>query len=429
MRGGAVGGRAARICGVLLVTLLVLTAATASGAPRGGPAEAAGGRGPLTVVTGRDLTGYLHEVLADWNRARPAERVELVELPEAADEVHAQLRDSLRSGSARYDVLNIDVAWTAEFAGNGWIAPVDGARVPDSALLPSVLDTVTYRGRRYAVPYVTNAALLYYRKDVLDREGLEPPRTWDELARQASTLSRKYRMHGYAGQLLPYEGLTVNVTEAIQSAGGSLTGPDGEVTVDTPAALAGLRFLTEGLRAGWIPEAALGYKEESSRQAFQAGELLFLRNWPYVHTLSSAPGSPVAGKVGVVPLPGRHGAGQGVLGGSNLAVNARSPHPRSAADLLTYLLSEDVQRRVLTEGALPPVRASLYTDPALVRRYPYLPVLARSVAASRVRMKSARYEQVSLAIAAVTHGALTGRVAPEDALRRLDREVRDILLK
>ncbi|MFI5942003.1 ABC transporter substrate-binding protein [Streptomyces uncialis] len=410
-----------------LATALLLTALTASGAERDPVGAASDGRGPLTMVTGRDLTRYLHRVLDDWNRARPAERVELVELPEAADEVHAQMRDSLRAGSTRFDVLNIDVAWTAEFAGHGWIAPLDRSALPLDSLLPPVLDTGTYRGRLYAAPYVTNAGLLYYRKDILAREGLGPPRTWDELADQAATLSAEYGMQGYAGQLLPYEGLTVNVTEAIQSAGGSLTGPDGEITVASPAALEGLRFLTDGLREGWIPEQALTYKEETSRQAFQSGELLFLRNWPYVYALASAPGSPVAGKVGAVPLPGRDGPGAGVLGGSNLAVNARSPHPRSAADLLAHLLGEKAQRQVLTEGALPPVRASLYSDPALVRRFPYLPELARGVRSARVRLTSVHYEQVSLAVAAVTHGALTQRVPPEEALLRLDRELGDIL--
>ncbi|MFJ6573808.1 ABC transporter substrate-binding protein [Streptomyces sp. NPDC091292] len=411
----------------LIVGVLLVAACAGSGVRSEVSPVTSDGRGPLTLATGRDLTGYLSDVLADWNRTHPAERVDLVELPEAADEVHAQMQDSLREGSRRFDVLNIDVAWTAEFAGNGWIAPVDRSRLPVGRLLPSVLDTATYEGRLYAVPYVTNAGLLFYRKDILDREHLSPPRTWRELADQASALSDKYGMQGYAGQFLPYEGLTVNVTEAIQSAGGSLTDHDGRVTVTSPEAREALDFLTSGLREGWIPQEALTYKEENSRLAFEEGKLLFLRNWPYVHALASAPGSAVAGKFAAVPLPGLEGPGTGVLGGSNLAVNARSAHPRSAADLMTYLLSEDVQRRVLTEGGLPPVWAPLYEDPALIRRYPYLPALAESVRTARVRLKSVDYEQVSLAVAAVTHGALAQRTTPAAALDRLDRELRDIL--
>ncbi|MGW6456199.1 ABC transporter substrate-binding protein [Streptomyces sp. NPDC055078] len=409
-----------------LASAVLLAAVAGPGADRERSAVAPGGRGPLTIATGRDLTGYLRDVLEGWNRTHPGEEARLVELPEAADEVHAQMQDSLRAGS-RFDILNIDVAWTAEFAGRGWIAPVDPRGLPLDRLLPSVIDTATYGGRLYAVPYVTNAGLLFYRKDILDREGVRPPRTWNELAEVASSLSRKYRMGGYAGQFLPYEGLTVNVTEAIQSAGGSLVEGNGRVTVDSPEALAGLSFLTRGVKEGWIPKESLTYKEEDSRTAFQDGKLLFLRNWPYVHVMASAPGSRIAGKFGAVPLPGPAGPGTGVLGGSNLAVNSRSRHPASAADLMAYLLSEHVQRRVLTEGALPPVWASLYRDAGLVRRFPYLPVLAESVRTARVRTKHVQYEQMNLAIAAITHSALAGRITPAAALARLERELRAVV--
>lgn len=178
---------------------------------------------------------------------------------------------------------------------------------------------------------------------------------------------------------------------------------------------------------GWIPREALTFKEEESRQAFQDGKLLFLRNWPYVYNLASARDSAVAGKFGVVPLPGPDGPGSGVLGGSNLAVNAHSQHQRSAAELMAYLSSEGVQRQVLTDGGLPPVWASLYSDPALIRRYPYLPVLKESVRTARPRPKSARYEQVSLVVAAVTYDALALRQTPEQALTRLQRELQDVV--
>ncbi|MBO8185130.1 ABC transporter substrate-binding protein [Streptomyces spirodelae] len=414
----------------LLAAVLILVGYTGTGAgARDATVGGSGtGRGPLTVVTGGDLTGYLRGVLDDWNRQRPAEKVTLVELPDAADEVRAQLASSLRSGSDRYDVLNIDVAWTSEFAAAGWIAPLNADRFPLEHFLPPVVDTATFRGRLYALPYVTNAGLLYYRKDILDKEGKAPPRTWAELERLAKTVAPKYGLEGYAGQFLPYEGLTVNASEVMRSAGGTLLADEGKrVTVDSPAARKGIGFLARGVREGWIPKEALTYKEEESRQAFEDGKLLFLRNWPYVQGTAAASDSKVAGKFGVVPLPGSQGAAAGVLGGSNLAVNARSAHKESAADLLDYLTSEHIQRRVLTEGALPPVWAGVYTDPALVRRYPYLPTLRKSVLAAKPRPKSRRYEQVSLAVQAVVYDAMAQRVTPRQAVARLERELQEIV--
>ncbi|MGW3288533.1 ABC transporter substrate-binding protein [Streptomyces sp. NPDC001002] len=407
----------------LLVSVVVLSGYVASGAH----AEDGIGadRGPLTLATAGDLTGYLGPVLDGWNRTHPGERVELVELPDSADETHAQMASDLRAGDrSRFDVLNIDVSWTAEFADAGWIRPLPPDRFPLDTFLKGVRGTATYDGRLYAVPYVTNAGLLLYRKDILAKEGVPPPRTWAELERDARTIAPKYGLDGYAGQFLPYEGLTVNAAEAVYSAGGSILGEEGaKVTVDSAAAREGIGFLARGVREGWIPKAALTYKEEESKQAFQDGRLLFLRNWPYAYVGASAKGSPVAGKIGAVPLPGPDGPGASVLGGSNLAVNTHARHPDSAARLIAYLTGERVQRQVLTRGALPPVRAALYEDPALIRRFPYLPTLRKALQTAKSRPKSPRYDQVSLVVQAVVQDAMNGHVTPKAAVARLAGEL------
>ncbi|MET8768540.1 ABC transporter substrate-binding protein [Streptomyces sp. NPDC004658] len=407
----------------LLVLVVVMAGYVASGARA--DEGAGGGRGPLTLATAGDLTGYLGPLLQGWNRTHPGEKVTLVELPDSADETHAQMTTDLRGGDrGRFDVLNIDVDWTSEFAAAGWIRPLPRDRFPLDSFLRPVVDTATYDGRLYAVPYVTNAGLLLYRKDILDKEGVPPPRTWAELERDARTIAPKYGLGGYAGQFLPYEGLTVNAAEAVYSAGGTILGGEGtRVTVDSAAAREGIGFLARGVREGWIPKQALTYKEEESKQAFQDGRLLFLRNWPYAYAVASAPGSRVAGRIGAVPLPGPDGPGRSVLGGSNLAVNTHARHPDSAARLIAYLTSEPVQRQVLTRGALPPVRAGLYEDPALIKRFPYLPTLRTAVLTARPRPKSPHYDQVSLAVQAVVQDALSGRQTPGQAVRRLAREL------
>lgn len=114
----------------LLVLLVILAGYVASGAGahQGGGVE---GRGPLTLATAGDLTGYLGPLLEGWNRTHPGERVTLVELPDSADETHAQMTTDLRGGDrGRFDVLNIDVNWTPEFAAAGWIRPLPRDRFP-----------------------------------------------------------------------------------------------------------------------------------------------------------------------------------------------------------------------------------------------------------------------------------------------------------
>lgn len=239
-----------------LAALAVFLAAGCAGLADTGAQSTVGsdGTGPITLAIGRDTTAYLRPLLDRWNQTHPDEPVSLLELPEAADEQRAQMVANLQAHNDVYDVLALDVMWTAEFADAGWIVPLDRSLFPLDKLLKGVADTAIYRDRLWAAPYTSNAGLLYYRSDILKKEHLKPPKTWAELRDQASRLSAKYHIGGYAGQFLPYEGLTVNFAEAVQSAGGSILSPDArKVTMDLGSARAALDFLVGGIKEGWIP--------------------------------------------------------------------------------------------------------------------------------------------------------------------------------
>jgi multiple sugar transport system substrate-binding protein len=385
------------------------------------------GIGPITFATGKLDTGsYLPALLREWNAAHPGQRVTLIPLPDEADDQHAQLVANLQTKSSRYDVMSLDVIWTAEFAANGWIVPLSPRLFPLAGFLPPAVATARYSGRLYAVPFTSNAGLLYYRKDILAATHHRPPRTWAQLARLAGTLAPRYRMGGYAGQFAAYEGLTVNFAEAVQSAGGSILSADGtRVTLDSPQARSALHFLLAGLAAGWIPRSALGYDEAASAQAFEQGRLLFLRNWPYVYGQASA--SAVAGKVGVTSLPGPGGPGSAVLGGANLAISAYSRHQRTALAFIEFMTGVHSERQVLEDGSLPPVWTSLYRDPALTRRFPYLPALEKAILAARPRPQIPNYNQLSLAISSSIHQALAAGEPAGQAIAGLAAQLRSFL--
>lgn len=394
-----------------VLPLLLVTACSAAGARE---TERFGGTGPFTLVIGRPATAYLQSLLDRWNQTHPGERATLLELPEAADEQRAQMVANLQARSDRYDVLGLDVIWTAEFADAGWILPLERAMFPLDRFLPPVVDTAVYRGKLWAVPYTSNAGLLFYRKDLLAKEGFKPPKTWGELRDQARALHEKYGIGGYAGQFLAYEGLTVNFAEAVQSAGGQILSPDGtKVTMDVARAKAGLDFLVGGFREGWIPPESLSFKEDEAQLAFEEGRLAFARNWP--HTYGPATTSAVADKFGVTRLPGANGPGTGSLGGYNLAVSAFSKRQKSATEFIRYFTSLENQRRVLADGSFPPVWAELYDDPGLIKRFPYLPVLKQSILSARPRPASANYDQVSLVIASAVSNALTPPFTEHDS--------------
>jgi multiple sugar transport system substrate-binding protein len=387
------------------------------------------GIGPITFATGElDTSSYLPGLIEQWNSAHPRQRVTLIPLPDDADDQLAQLVANLQTKSSLYDVMSLDVIWTAEFAANGWIVPVNPDSFKLSGMLAPAVATARYSGRLYAVPFTSNAELLYYRKDIL--AGRPPPRTWAQLAEMARTLAPSHHMAGYAGQLAAYEGLTVNFAEAVQSAGGSILSPDGtRVTLNTPQAREGLSFLENGLRQGWIPRAALGYDEAASQRAFEAGKLLFLNNWPYVYGQASlpGPGNKVAGHFGVTALPGPHGTGSSSLGGANLAISAFSRHQITALDFIKFLTSVPSERRILIDASLPPVWTSLYGEPSLVRRFPYLPVLKNAILSAKPRPAIPDYNQLSLVISSTVHQALMSGRPVGPTITALSRELNEVI--
>jgi multiple sugar transport system substrate-binding protein len=406
-----------------VVAALVLAAC---GGPEGGGGGAQG-TGAFTFVTGKDTSGWTQKLLTDWNTAHPDQKASLLELPEAADAQRSQFVTNLQAKSDRYDVLAIDVIWTGEFAKSGWLLELDQSQFPlDKELKPAV-DTAMFEGKLWAAPFRTNGGLLFYRKDILDKAGKQPPKTFDEL-KALCPLAQQNNMGCYAGQFAKYEGLTVNFAEAVQAAGGEIMTDNGTKVALGGPAVQGLSFLADGFKQGYIPKEAITFKEEEGRRAFMSGKLLFMRNWPYVYGLASEsdPANKVRGKFGVVPLPGFTGPGSSSLGGLNLAVSAFSKKQQSATEFLKLASTEEQMKNMSMLSAEPPAWADLYDDPDMVKKFPYLPVLKEGLLAAKPRPVTPYYQEVTSAIEEDAYAALQGQKAPDQAINDLTQKLNDI---
>ncbi|GLW95189.1 ABC transporter substrate-binding protein [Actinokineospora globicatena] len=422
-----------RIALVTAATAALVLGASACGSGTGsqappGPA-ALEGVGPITLVTGKDTSGNLQNQVDEWNAAHADQLVTVIELPEDADAQRQQMVQNARTQSDAYGVLNLDVVWTAEFAANQWVVPLPEADFPLTELLPATVETGKYFKRLYAVPITSDGGLLYYRKDLLDAAGLKPPTTWAELKDAcAKVLPGSPGTACYAGQFEKYEGLTVNFSEAVNSAGGTVVGDDGRPTLNTDAATEGLKFLVDAVKSGEIPQKARTFKEEEGRRAFQAGELLFHRQWPYQYAKAGATdgSSAVAGKFAVAPLPGAKGPGASALGGHNYAVSAYTKNKKTAVDFIKYSVSEDQQRKNLEKSSQAPTWAALYDEADLVAKFPYLTVLKKSIENAVKRPSVVKYQEVSRAIQEAAYSAMSGGSTPEDALKSLQGKLESL---
>jgi multiple sugar transport system substrate-binding protein len=401
------------IAGMAIAGLVFAGCSSGSGST--GSSTGLTSRGPITYVQGKDNSNVVRPLIDKWNAAHPNEKVTFKEQSDKADQQHDDLVQNFQAKNKNYDVVDVDVVWTAEFAAKGWLQPLEGQMaIKTTDLLPATVASATYGGKLYAAPQTSDGGILYYRSDLVKT----PPTTWAEMMSDCS-IAKTAGIDCFAGQYAKYEGLTVNVAEAINTAGGTIVGKDGKTpTLNTPEAKKGLQQLVDAYKNGNIPSAAITYQEEQGRQAFEAGKLLFLRNWPYVYSLAKTDGSStVKDTMGIAPLPGNGGgAGASSLGGHNAAISVYSQHKATAHDFVQFLESSETQKFFATQGSLAPVVASVYTDPTLVSKLPYLPVLLESIKSAVPRPVSPFYPAVTTAVQDNAYAAIKGDVTVDKAL-------------
>jgi len=437
--GGAVGTR--RLLsrrGFLELGGAGLVALLGSGALAGcGPKED-GGAVRLLFSHGED-TGVLRRQISRFNaRNRGEIEVELRLAPADTGQYFEKLKTEFLSGEANVDVISGDVIWPAQFAARGWISDLSdlfGAELRKDNL-PATIESNTYQGSVYGVPWFTDAGMLYYREDLLEESGFsEPPKTWEELEEQAAKVRREAgTKHGFVFQGAEYEGGVVNGLEFIWSSGGDVLDPDdlGEVTVAEPRAVEGLETRRRMVSAGVAPGAVPSYKEYESYAVFLSGGAVFMRNWPNIYARAADPSqsSVEQGRIGVAALPvSRAGApAYSGLGGWNLMVNAASEEKMEAAwTFIRYLSAPEQQKERALEGGYLPTLKACYEDRDIVANVPVITRGSEAIRNVRARPATPFYYDMSLAMAERFHASLAGAITPEHAAGLLQKDLEKII--
>ena len=396
-----------RVGAVLAATAVVgatLTACGSDGSSSAPEAENTDGRGPITFAMGKNDTDKIIPIIDRWNKEHPDEEVTLSELAGEADAQRETLVQSLQAGNTDYDVMALDVVWTAQFAANQWLAPLTGdLEVDTSELLDATVESATYNDTLYALPQNTNGQLLFRNTEIIP----EAPTDWASL-KESCKQAEEAQVDCLTLQLKQYEGLTVNTAGFMAGWGGSVLEDDGKTpAVDSDASKEGLQALVDGYEDGTVAKDSTAATEEETNLAFTEGKTAYAVNWPYMYANSEEDGSAVAGKVEVQPLVGKDGVGVSTLGGYNNGININSDYKATARDFIEFVVSEESQRS-FAEASFPPVLASIYDDQELIAEQPYLPALKESLENAKPRPVSPFYDAISKAIQDNAYAAVNG---------------------
>jgi trehalose/maltose transport system substrate-binding protein len=375
------------------------------------------------------------EIAEAFMAENPGITVEVVSTPDFVEDRLGVYLQLFEAQSSEGDVFQIDVIWPGDLAEHFLDLNEYGGAEQVADHFPAIVENNTVDGKLVGIPWFTDAGLLYYRTDLLEKYGVEPPETWEELEAAAQTIQDGERaagnedFWGYVWQGNAYEGLTCNALEWVASAGGgSIIEPDGTITINNESAVG-----IVDQAAGWVgtisPPGVTAYGEEDSRGVWQAGNAAFMRNWPYAYSLGNADDSPIAGMFDVSPLPGATaGQSAATLGGWQLAVSAYSEHPEEAAELAFFMASAEEQKRRAIEYSLNPTIESLYDDPEVLEANPFFgslfDVFTNAVARPST-VTAPNYADTSSLFFNSVHSVLTGSGDAENALLELELDLED----
>lgn len=362
--------------------------------------------------------------------------VQIMSVPTDAGQQLAQFQQLLAAGSTDLDVVRIDIIWPGIVANHF----IDlKPHFPEDVLkqhFQPIVKNNTVNGKLVAMPWFTEAGLLYYRKDLLEKHGQKPPTTWQELAQTAKTVvdaekkAGNDKLVGYVFQGKSYEGLTCNAVEWLDAfGGGTIVDANGQVTVNNPKAAEAIDFIAS-LVGNVVPKGVLSYEEEGARGAFQSGNAVFMRNWPYAWALANSKDSQIKGKVEVMALPkgGPDGKATGALGGWQLGVSKYSKNPEIAVDLVKYLTGPEEQKRRALVGAFNPTIMSLYKDEELLKANPFFGSLYDTFvnAVPRPTITGTKYNQVSTEFRNAVYATLSGKGKAADNLKRVETKLKSL---
>ncbi|MEB3264305.1 MAG: ABC transporter substrate-binding protein [Synechococcus sp.] len=351
-----------------------------------------------------------------FNRSHPELQLVVTRGPFETEAVSDLAISSLLLGDSPYDLLLMDVTWTAKYAAAGWLLPLeDRLEDPLAGVVAGAREGNWIDGHLWRVPMVASMGLLYWRTDLM----AAPPRTPQELVEISRQLQQQGRVRwGFVWQGRQYEGLICNFLEVLRGFGGNWgpeVGPG--LGLDSPEAAAAAAWLRQLVADGISPPAVANFAEPETLQAFAAGEAAFMRNWPYAWHELRQPGSAVAGKVGVTTMVAEPGRSPAATQGSwGLSVLRGTRHPNEAVEVLRALTGEESQRSLVRDWGNTPTLEVLFDDPELLAASPTLPEQRRALEQAALRPITPAYAQLSDILQRRLSGAITGEAPAASAM-------------
>jgi len=408
------------------------------------------------IVTDQQAPGVV-DVMDEFVAATAGvDAVEVVASGTKSEDQLTYLTTTMTAGSSEYDVIGLDTIWTAQFADNGWIEDLtddlEAGEMDD--YFGGMVDSCTYQGKVWAYPYFMNLGVMFYRKDIIERNGftIADFATWDDFKDNTNAILDNETeqglnpdLVGLVGQFDAYEGGVCNFIEWIGSNGvTTIFDEDGNSAINNTNAIEAMEFLA-GLFAPRytgvmnntyiIPRAGLTHDEGSSVGTWNAGNTIFMRQWPFAYggsesneLLNDTDVSDNYTQFGVAAMPTANGTADqksAIVGGAILALPASGANREEALALIRFLGDTLAQKAELTVCSNFPALKSVFDD--LPAGFEWVANFEEAAELSLARPVHPLYSTFSIEISQRFNLIVGGAITAEAGLGEMDEVINEII--
>ncbi|MFI7036087.1 ABC transporter substrate-binding protein [Microbispora rosea] len=344
------------VAAVAILTATLSTACSGGSDEPSSPAadQSAAPAGPVKL-TYWTWVPNMDKIVTAWNQAHPDIQV-TVSKQAGGDDAAAKFLTAAKAGNPP-DLVQAEYQMLPSFVAADAVADLKAETAQAKAEFGEGIWGLVTLGTEavYAVPQDSGPMMLYYRKDLFEKYGIEVPKTWDEYAEAARTVHKKDPKVFLGTFSSKDPGWFAGLSQQAGAQWWSISGDAWKVSVNDEATKKVASYWGGLVKEGVID--GMPYFTPEWNKALNDGKLL---TWPsavWGPGVLSANAPKGKDKWAVAPLP-QWNAGEnhsGFWGGSSTAVAAKSPNKAAAAKFATWLNTDPQALGLLIkEGAIYP---------------------------------------------------------------------------
>ncbi|HYY58059.1 MAG TPA: ABC transporter substrate-binding protein [Pyrinomonadaceae bacterium] len=422
----------------IVLSLMALAAALLLNCGRAG--DGGSGAKQLTLAVNSGVEGDALKQAARDYEALTGVRIQIAEFP-YANLFEKELID-LGAGTGAYDLIMLDDPWFPKFSTQEFLRDLTplyekrGARGPDDDFVPSSIALCRHpysTGALYALPYVGNAQLFFFRKDLFEKYSLKGLATWDDVLAAARVIDEREsagapgggKVYGYVMRAAQGNAAVADFMPIFWAFGAEMFDAEGRPRVNSPEGIAALRFMLE--LGKYAPPGYPSFNADEVSAHLLQGTAAMSINWPaWITSFTDPAKSKVIGKMEFTLMPGAKSEGRSEIGNWLIAIPRDARNAEAAFDFLVWATSAEQMKRSALRGN-PPTRRSVFTDSELLAKFPAYPAQLRSLEQSRPRPRTPLWNEIENTFGIFLSKANSGELSPEDAMNRANAEIARIV--